>query len=330
MKQLYLSIAVCLLYAYAFSQNQLSVAPGTDLYISPATEFSSDGLSITPSSGFTINGLSLQRNTTVSHFTLNTYISRVYQFSGTTAAFSGSIQFNYLDAELNGLNESNLRLNVHDGSSWQAFNSTTNDAVNNFVLTNGISNVALNELTLADVLMALPLKWGLVAVYRQDQTIRITWNTYEENNVSHFDVERSVDGRNWITVISEIAASNGNGDHTYLQTDPDYQAQRLYYRIKEMDRDGRSNYSAIVMVNEEKYAGRLQVYPNPVISSFNISNLDPLSIRTVQLFNSSGILIKTWTGPQTRYNTGMLPTGIYPVKITLTDGRNQHTVLQKQ
>jgi hypothetical protein len=235
-----------------------------------------------------------------------------------------------LDAELNGLSEAGLRLNIHDGTSWQAFNSTTNDAVNNFVLTNAISNVALNELTLADVLMTLPLKWGLVAAYRQDKTIKIRWNTYEESNVSHFEVEKSMDAQNWTTVINGIAPSNRDGNHTYLQTDPNYTAQRTHYRVKQVDRDGHSSYSMIVMVNEEKYAGHLHMYPNPTMSSFTVSDLDPLKIKAVQLFTSSGILVKTWNGPQVHYNTGMLSTGAYLVKITLTDGSNQQAILQKQ
>lgn len=330
MKKIYLGFALLLFHYAVKAQTQLSVAAGTDLFISSGTEFTSEGLSLIPSSGFTINGVSLVKGSTVSHATGNPYISRVYQFSANTAPFTGTVRFYYDDPELNGLNEAGLKVNIHNGIYWQSINSNTNNTVSNYVLSDAISSTVLNELTLADALLTLPLKWGPVVAYRQGQGVKIEWTTYREVNVSHFNVERSIDGRNWATIINGVDATNTETTRKYTQTDAGYNPQRLYYRIKQVDIDGRFAFSEILPVPEIKDANTLTVFPNPFSNSFNIGNTDLSKIETVQLFNSTGALIRKWGLPQSTYDVATLAAGIYTVKITLTDGSNQQILLYKR
>ena len=190
MKKLYLLLLAVFLLLNGMAQPIISVASGTNLVIKPGTPFSLDGLSITPSSGFTWSGLSVSRNATVSHATNNTYVSRVYHFSNNTNPFDGTIRFYYLQSELNGLNESALRVNIHNGTSWQAINSSTNDIVNNYVETIALSGQVINELTAADQLLPLPLSWGPIYAYRESRLVKIKWTTWMEENVSHFSVRK--------------------------------------------------------------------------------------------------------------------------------------------
>jgi Secretion system C-terminal sorting domain len=329
MKKNYLVVALFLFSQVAVAQNQVTVTTGTDLFISSGTEFSSEGLTLIPSSGFTINGGNLVKGTTVSHSTSNPYISRVYQFSANTAPFTGTIRIYYDDAELNGLNETALKVNIHNGTSWQTIASNTNNTVSNFVLSNAISSTVLNELTLADALSTLPLKWGPVAAYRLGQTVKIEWTTYQEVNVSGFSIERSIDGRNWTSIINGVAAGNTDAARSYTQTDATYNPQRLYYRIKQLDMDGKFSYSTIVPVAAIKDFSTLIVFPNPFTSGFNIGNADLSKIQTVELFSNSGTLVKRWRTPQSAYTVQTLAAGIYTVKIIMTDGSQQQLLLQK-
>ena len=329
MKKIYLSVILLLFYSVASSQNQVTVTAGTDLFISSGTEFSSEGLTLIPSAGFTINGVNLTKSTTVANGTSNPYISRVYQFSANTTPFTGAIRFYYDDPELNGLNETTLNVNIHNGTSWQTIASNTNNTVSNFVLTNAISSTVLNELTLADALSPLPLKWGAVAAYRQGQTVKIEWTTYQELNVSAYSIERSIDGRNWTTIINGVGPGNTDAARSYTQTDANYNPQRLYYRIKQLDIDGKFSYSTIVPVTAIKDYSTLIVFPNPFTSSFNIGNTDLSKIQTVELFSHSGTLVKRWSTPQSAYTVQTLAAGIYTVKIIMTDGSHQQLLLQK-
>jgi hypothetical protein len=329
MKKFYLLLLAITPISPGITQNIITVAPGTDLSLASGTSLSMDGLSVTPSVGFTLNGITLTRNASVTHPTSNTYASRVYQFSGNTNPFTGTVRFYYQDAELNGLSESSLQVNIHDGTSWQAVNSVTNDAVNNYVETVALSNQVMNELALADLLFALPLKWGLVTAYRESRSVKIGWNTLQEENVSHFSVEKSPDAVNWATIVPVLPAHNTLSAQQYSSTDNDYSPLRLFYRIKQTDIDGQFSYSRVVAV-EPDGSSRMVVYPNPVTHVFYISNINPALVRQVRLYNSAGMLLKTWTVLQPSYDIQTIPRGIYQLQVLYTDGRSEHTKINKQ
>jgi hypothetical protein len=126
----------------------ITVSPGSDLTIKQGTIFSADSLILTPSADFTLSNLSLNKNASVINPLPKPYIARVYQFTNTTNPFSGAVQINYRDEELNGINESGLALNIFNGTAWNAYTATSRDAASNFVLTSGLNAVAFNELTL--------------------------------------------------------------------------------------------------------------------------------------------------------------------------------------
>jgi hypothetical protein len=151
MKKIILTILICTAFILPGSlQAQIiAVSPGTDMTIKQGTVFSADSLVLIPSVDFTISNTALNKSATVTHALNNPYIARVYQFGNTSKQFSGSIQINYLDAELNGIAESQLELNIYNGTAWKAFAPVTRDAVNNYLLTAGLNCISLNELTLA-------------------------------------------------------------------------------------------------------------------------------------------------------------------------------------
>ena len=123
----------------------ISVAPGTDFNIVAGTVVAADGLDIIPSSNFSLNA-SLSRTTTISITDAFPYIPRVYQFSQTTNAFSGTLKINYLDSELVGLGftESTLKILYYNGV-WAINNSSSNLASANSTLSSSLSAIALNE-----------------------------------------------------------------------------------------------------------------------------------------------------------------------------------------
>ena len=108
MNRLFFLFAALLFNGMAWAQ-LLKVSAGTDLTILSGTIFHADGLTLTPSANFTISNNTLNKFTTITHPSSNPYISRVYRFTNTTSAFTGSVQINYRDgAELNGIAEKEL------------------------------------------------------------------------------------------------------------------------------------------------------------------------------------------------------------------------------
>lgn len=281
---------------YCLQAQILTVSPGTDLVIKPGTVFFADNIILTPAADFTLSNISLSRNTIVSHPVLNTYIARVYQFSASTNPFSGSIQINYQDgAELNGLSESDLQLNIHNGLSWQAFASTTNDVVNNYVLTTSLSGLQLNELTLAAIGAALPLQWRSFTAAKQQENVLLQWSTFSEQNSKYFNIQTSANGTTWNTLTTVSAAGNSSSirNYSYLHTTP--ATGYNYYRIIETDIDGKYNYSLVRKVLFELTPWHIELLGNPVINGMleiKITMARPNDIPpTLKLYTADGKLL---------------------------------------
>jgi hypothetical protein len=257
-----------LLYTAMAQAQLLKVSAGTDLTILSGTIFHADGLTLTPSADFTISDNTLSKSATVIHTTTNPYISRVYQFTNNTNPFSGSVQVNYTDgAELNSIPEAQLTLNVHNGSAWIAYPASTRDATNNFVLTNGLSSVSLNELTLANLSTPLPLVWLSFTATKQNQAALLQWATAQEQNTRNFTLQHSSNGINWAVIGTLPAAGNSSitSNYSYIHATPITGVN--YYRILQTDMDYRNSYSAIRTLKFTKTDEPFIIIGNPVTNN---------------------------------------------------------------
>lgn len=111
----------------------------------------------------------------------------------------------------------------------------------------------------------LPLYWlSLNAVFANEQ-VSITWKTTDELNTSYFDIERSTDGVTYNST-GQTASANSSGEHQYAFDDKQVQhGTTYYYRIKQVDIDGRYNYSSTLRVNTGgNRAAVLKIRNNPV------------------------------------------------------------------
>jgi hypothetical protein len=79
------------LLSFTTQAQLISVTPGTDFNIMATTVISADSMDLVPAADFTINGSSLVRNNVVSNITSINYINNVYQFSATSASYSGAL-----------------------------------------------------------------------------------------------------------------------------------------------------------------------------------------------------------------------------------------------
>ncbi|MBE2230862.1 MAG: T9SS type A sorting domain-containing protein [Chitinophagaceae bacterium] len=112
----------------------------------------------------------------------------------------------------------------------------------------------------------LPAVWGsFIALARNNQVV-LNWETLQETNVTHFTIEYSSNGRDYLPLGTVNAAGNSNSLSKYSFTHnlPDLQKSN-YYRIRQSDVDGKSAISAVRLVKFGK-AGLVSVtaLPNPV------------------------------------------------------------------
>ena len=325
MKNIFFTLSILFgLLLSSNGQSGLFISSGTSFQIAPATTVAIDGLVLTPSLPFHLSGSNLlSRQINTSHSFPGTHIGRVYQWSATTENFSGDIAFLYNDAELNEITEARLSLFTHTGSMWRLQSTTNRDVVNNIIYSGGLSNVSLQELTLADAATPLPLRWYRVNAKRQgDNSALVIWQTFDEVETAFFIVEQSVNGVNWQPVGQPVASFAVPGRHAYQLIDPETPKKKTFYRIKQVDQDGRCSYSPIVSINAISEKLDWIIYPNPASNIVTISG-SGLLLKELRLYDASGHMLMKKAGNDSKHFTVPIktfPNGVYTVQLLLADG----------
>jgi hypothetical protein len=124
-----------------------------------------------------------------------------------------------------------------------------------------------------------------------------TWNTLSEQNNSHFNVQRSLDGNTFNTlgrVNSKALNGNSIAELVYNFTDNAPQIGHNYYRLEQVDLDGNVSYSQIVDIIWGADGSVVSIYPNPATDVLNIDlSIDKVTQMEVRLLDMSGRTVKS-------------------------------------
>jgi len=216
----------------------------------------------------------------------NANILRYYVISPTNnSSLNATLRFQYLDAELNGVDESTLDLlRSTDSITWSDQFFTTRDAVNNYVEKTGLSDFSF--WTLGSSSVVLPVIMGPLNAYKVNTGIKLSWQTFTEDNVSKYFIERSIDGSHFSSIGDVLAI--GASLYTYLDAVPVNGDN--FYRLQIVDKDASSKYSSIVTVSLSNASARISFYPNPIIShtvTVQLTNMDKGTYQ-FRLFDNAG------------------------------------------
>ena len=162
-----------------------------------------------------------------------------------------------------GLGNAQIGISRNDSVAWSVPIQTSANAAANTVTA---SFSAFGAFVVADIGVALPVKFGSIKAYEKLTGIQLDWKVYSENKVRNYEIERSADGRSFTTVGSLPALYNNTSDGDYGFFDANPLPGISFYRIKNNDLDGKSAYSIVVRVNRNKAIKGLSLYPNPVLN----------------------------------------------------------------
>jgi hypothetical protein len=153
---------------------------------------------------------------------------------------------------------------------------------------------------------------------------RLTWKTESEENTRSFIIERSIDGR-YYTTAGTVQAENVAGVHQYAFTDKSVNqlgVSTIYYRLKQVDMDGKSTNSRVLILQVEQSGSRVVCYPNPVTSEANIIiTLQKAEKVQARIINNVGQVVQTqqWNllqgSTSLPVNMGQLAKGLYFLDI---------------
>ncbi len=117
------------------------------------------------------------------------------------------------------------------------------------------------------------------------------WITAQEENNEKFIVERSFDGKKFNSIGEVKGSINSNYQIKYTFIDNDTFSQQAYYRLKQVDIDGKFTYSKIVTFVDNNDPV-ITLYPNPVTGyQLNISIANVNENITYQLISSVGDIV---------------------------------------
>lgn len=187
-------------------------------------------------------------------------------------------------------------------------------------LTGGLASVGSWSLTITSQATLLPIDILSFTAKKQDKAVSLNWVTASELNNDYIELQKSADANQFetITTLKGAGTTNQKNFYTYLDKSPfDIKNQSasniVYYRLKQVDTDGKWTYSNIISVVKSTTA-KVIFYPNPASDHVYIEN-----ISDVQDFSITDILGKTIMqgqySPAATLDISPLPSGYYFLNI---------------
>ncbi|MEX1132942.1 MAG: T9SS type A sorting domain-containing protein [Flavobacteriales bacterium] len=116
----------------------------------------------------------------------------------------------------------------------------------------------------------LPVELLTFDAKAQPAHVDVLWSTASERNSSHFMVQRSADGDNFLDIGRVAAAGNSVQTLDYGFMDEAPLEGLSYYRLKQVDVDGTSKLSEVVTVVYGPGQRGLELYPNPAVERVRV------------------------------------------------------------
>jgi hypothetical protein len=170
------------------------------------------------------------------------------------------------------------------------------------------ANLSKNTVTV-NVTGTYPVQFTALKARKRGETVVLDWGTITEQNTSRFIIQRSPNGSAFETELGTVkAAGNSTSplDYNFLDVTP--LRGWNYYRIKQVDVDGKYIYSNTAAVNFAKGGGLMVIYPNPAKDQLNVEYTAERSGRLeLQVIDSKGAVLVS-------------------KKMTITSGRNTESL----
>ncbi len=158
---------------------------------------------------------------------------------------------------------------------------------------------------------------------KKNNSVLLLWTTLFEQNSSHFEIERSTDGVNFFKINEKKNAGNSTLQNYYSSIDFSPANGINYYRLVEIDLNGKATHSNILQIIFKKESQPIVIFPNPSkdyiqILLSNHSN-EPISVMIYTVEGRLMKTIKTITTDIFNLKIDDLPKGLYVVNIYNTN-----------
>jgi len=173
----------------------------------------------------------------------------------------------------------------------------------------------------------MPVKWvGFNAEAGNKNQVLLTWEVTDQVDNKGFIVQYSSDQKKWddVTFIDSKSSGGNNEKYSYIYTGILFTEN--YFRIKQVDIDGKFSYSQVKSLRPSKQVSSVEsnvvIYPNPVRDVMNITNLESANY-TARIVDMSGRVIKSFVmrNGQNQVDVAGLKSGIYFISMNDMNGK---------
>lgn len=191
--------------------------------------------------------------------------------------------------EMSGFNRSFSRLAHFTAGAWEYGGSDISASGTNpySVTRSGFTSFSPFAVSMFD---ALPVTWLSFNGRQEKLNNYLYWTTADQVNNAYFEVQVSVNGFDFESIGRVPGAINAHSVEEYYFIHENVKTPLTYYRIRQVDIDGRFSYSTIVKIEHSNISfDLLQLAPNPVISKATLSGLSAIAQQIkVKIFNWAG------------------------------------------
>lgn len=194
-----------------------------------------------------------------------------------------------------------------------------------YVLEQTVNGFYSRDTVNVNVNNVVPLVISNYELISKHEGIINNWQTLQEVNVAHFNIQFSVNGKDFTTVATVAAKNKAFNEYQLTHNIINEKRETLFYRIEAVDKDGKLTYSKILQTTSNTQQATFIIYPNPAksIVQINFPKIKQIIISTLM-----GKLVKSGTFQNTNAATisiADLQRGVYFIKVL----GNNNCVIQK-
>lgn len=158
---------------------------------------------------------------------------------------------------------------------------------------------------------------------------QLNWKIAGEENVNRYEVERSTDGLNFTKIAS--FARTGKDSYNYLDATA---AGTVYYRVKNVDNDGKFKYSPVARIVNGRSTIVLKAFPLPVQNTLTVQHPNVNGTGLITVSTAEGRQVRSVRPAnntlQTFVDMANLQKGLYLIRFDAGDGNAETMKIIKQ
>jgi len=159
----------------------------------------------------------------------------------------------------------------------------------------------------------------------------LTWKVGGEVNVKAYEVERSTNGNSQFTKIGSVPAT---GSDSYTFTDAAAHSGVVFYRVRNIDEDGKFKYTTVLSFNNGAASTVFKVVPTVVTSKTTVQHGASGGNASITLSTADGRVVRNLRpaagAVQTDVDMSNLNAGLYILKWSNGNGAVETVKVVKQ